>query len=42
MKKPNVKHFKVFDYLSYTCIPDENRRKLYPKSQAYIFLGYYE
>lgn len=41
-KKPNVKHFRFFGFLSYAHIPDENLRKLDPKSQAYIFISYYD
>ena len=41
-KKPNVKHFRVFGYLAYAHILDENRKTLDPKSQACTFLGYYD
>jgi len=41
-RKPNVGHFKVFGCLAYAHIPDEKRRKLDPKSQACIFVGYSE
>lgn len=39
---PNVKHFRVFGYFAYAHIPNENKRKLDPKIQECIFLGYCE
>ena len=41
-KKPNVKYFRVFGSLAYYHILDELRKKLDTKSQACIFVGYYE
>lgn len=38
--KPNLNNFKVFNYLYYVHIPDDNRRKLDLKSEAFIFIGY--
>ena len=41
-KKPNVKYFRVFGSLAYSHILDEQRKKIDPKSQACIFVGYCE
>jgi len=38
--KPNIKHFRVFGCIAYAHIHDENRRKLDPNSEGYIFLSY--
>jgi len=37
-----VKHLKVFGYLAYVHVNDENRKKLDAKSEQCIFIGYNE
>lgn len=39
-KKPDVSYFKVFGSRAFAHIPDANRRKLDPKAQECIFVGY--
>ena len=39
-EKPDVSSFRVFGCKAYAHIPKENRKKLDPKSQKCIFLGY--
>jgi len=41
-KKPNVNPFKIFICLEYVHVVDEKRRKFNAKSEAFIFLIYYE
>ena len=38
--KPDVSNFRVFGCKAYARIPDEKRKKLDPKSQKCIFIGY--
>ena len=40
MKKPNVRHFKVFECLAYVHVSKELRKKLDAKSKSCIFIGY--
>ena len=40
--KPKVDHLRIFGSKAYVHIPDEKRRKLDPKSQVGIFVGYPE
>jgi hypothetical protein len=37
-----VAHLKVFGFIAYAHVPDEQRRKLDRKGHKYIFVGYYE
>ena len=39
-RKPNLRHLKVFDNISYVHVHDEKRRKLDPKSEKCILVGY--
>ncbi|MCO5559469.1 hypothetical protein L7F22_013069 [Adiantum nelumboides] len=39
-KKPNVKHFKVFECIAYVHVPYELRMKLDPKAEKCVFIGY--
>ncbi len=39
-KKPNVSHFKAFSCITYVHVHDENRSKLDPKVDKWIFIGY--
>ena len=39
-KKPDLSHLKVFGCIAYVHIPDELRRKLDPKAEKCIFVGY--
>ena len=39
-KKPNISHFRVFDYDAFTFITSEKRKKLDKKFEKYIFVGY--
>ncbi len=39
-KKPDVSHFRVFNYIAYVHVPDEKRSKLDPKTEKCIFIGY--
>ena len=38
--KPDLSHLKVFDYIEYVHVPNELRRKLDPKAEKCIFVGY--
>ena len=38
--KPDMSHMKVFGCVCYVHIPDEKRRKLDPKAEKCVFLGY--
>ena len=38
--KPDLSHFKVFGCIAYVHVPDELRRKLDPKAEKCIFVGY--
>ena len=38
--KPNFSHLKVFGCIAYVHVPDEFRRKLEPKAEKCIFVGY--
>jgi transposase InsO family protein len=38
--KPNLSHLKVFGSIAFVHVPDEKRRKLDPKSEKMIFVGY--
>jgi len=40
MQKPDVSHLRVFGYIAYVHVPDENRSKLDPKAEKCIFIGY--
>ena len=40
--KPDVSHFCVFGSEAWAHIPDAKHKALDPKSQKYIFVGYYE
>ena len=42
LKKPNVRHFKVFGCLAYVHVPNKNIKKLDAKSESCIFIGYSE
>ena len=39
-KKPDVSHLKVFGCIAYVHVPDELRKKLEPKAEKCIFIGY--
>ena len=39
-KKPDVSHLKVFGCIAYVHVPDELRKKLDPKAEKCIFIGY--
>jgi len=39
-KKPDVSHLKVFGYIAYVHVPDELWKKLDPKAEKCIFIGY--
>ena len=39
-KKPNLRHLRVFESIAYVHVPDEKRKKLNPKSEKCVFLGY--
>ena len=39
-KKPDVLHLKVFGYIAYVYVPNELRKKLDPKAEKCIFIGY--
>ena len=39
-KKPDVSHLKVFECIAYVHVPDELRKKLDPKAEKCIFIGY--
>ncbi|MCI48480.1 retrovirus-related pol polyprotein from transposon tnt 1-94, partial [Trifolium medium] len=39
-RKPTVKHFHVFGSKCYILVDREQRRKMDPKSDEWIFLGY--
>ncbi|KAK2970863.1 hypothetical protein RJ640_022305 [Escallonia rubra] len=38
--KPSVSHLKVFGSIAYVHVPDQQRKKLYDKSEKFIFIGY--
>ena len=38
--KPDISHLRVFGSLAYAHIPDELRRKLDPKAEVMVFVGY--
>ena len=38
--KPDLSHFKVFGCIAYVHVPDELRKKLDPKAEKCIFVGY--
>ena len=38
--KPNLSHLKVFGYIAYVHVPDGLHRKLDPKAEKCIFVGY--
>ena len=38
--KPNLSHLKVFGSISFVHVPDEKQRKLDPKSEKMILIGY--
>jgi len=38
--RPDIGHFKVFGCIAYVHVPDELRRKLDPKAEKCIFIGY--
>ena len=39
-KKPDVSYFRIFGSRAFAHVPDPNRRKLDPKAQECIFVGY--
>ena len=39
-QRPDVSHLKVFGSIAYVHIPDEMRRKLDPKAEKCVFIGY--
>ena len=39
-RKPNMAHLRVFGSIAYVHIPDEKRKKLDPKSEKCVFVGY--
>ena len=39
-RKPDLSHLKVFGCIAYVHVPDELRRKLDPKAEKCIFVGY--
>ncbi|MCO5569463.1 hypothetical protein L7F22_023175 [Adiantum nelumboides] len=39
-KKPDLGHLKVFGCIAYVHVPDELRKKLNPKAEKCIFIGY--
>ena len=39
-KKPDVSHLKVFGCIAYVHVPDELQKKLDPKAEKCIFIGY--
>ena len=41
-RKPNLKHFKVFECLAYVHINNEKRRMLDAKYKPFVFMGYCE
>ena len=41
-KKPEVSHFCIFDFLTYSHVPSEKRTKLEPAAEKGIFVGYDE
>lgn len=41
-KKPNVTHFRVFGCLAYLHLAGQNKKKLDPKSESFVFVGYSE
>jgi hypothetical protein len=41
-RKPDVSHLRIFDYKTFTHIPDEKKSKLESKSMPCVFLGYCE
>jgi hypothetical protein len=41
-KNPNVNHFRVFGFVAYVHEVDQNKQKLDPKIESFIFVGYSE
>jgi hypothetical protein len=41
-KKPEVGHFQIFGYTTYSYVPSEKRKKLEPMAERGIFVGYSE
>ena len=41
-KKPEVSHFRIFGYLTYSHVPSEKRTKFEPTAERGIFVGYDE
>ena len=41
-KKPEVSHFRIFGYLTFSYVPSEKRTKLEPTVERGIFVGYDE
>ena len=41
-KKPEVSHFRIFGWLTYSHVPSEKRTKLDPTVENGIFVGYDE
>ena len=39
-QRPDFSHLKVFGSIAYVHIPDEKRRKLDPKAEKCVFIGY--
>ena len=39
-KKPHLSHTRIFGAIAYVHIPDEKRKKLDPKSEKCILVGY--
>ena len=39
-RKPSINHMRVFDCVSFVCIPAEKRKKMEKRSQRMIFIGY--
>jgi len=38
--RPEVRHLKVFGCIAYVHVPNERRRKLDPKTEKCVFIGY--
>jgi hypothetical protein len=41
-KKPEVGHFQIFEFITYSYVPSEKRTKLEPTTERGIFVGYSE
>ena len=39
-RKPNLRHLRVFGSIAYMHVPNEKRRKLDPKSEKCVLVGY--